>query len=258
MCNYLQKNSVNFTKILKVFMPRFFILLLIVIIGSNVVAKAQDSRFTLNLAVGKSLSVRELATKIFGETRGELADDGIGAQIVASYYPTRRIGLATRFSYNQNKTREEGIKLIASGQYGVVNPVVVSSEGWTALSGMIGPTLRLGGERLGLEGRLLVGYATVKSPNFTTNGTFQNYDIQVRTNSQNAQDWAYGAGATFHIGITSAVALVINADATLISTTFKNVSNQVSTTGFPEVNQLVNIEQHVGVLNATGGLRFSF
>ncbi|WP_273210696.1 hypothetical protein [Runella zeae] len=246
-------------EILKVFMSRFFRLLIVVITGSSIVSQAQDSRFTLNLAVGKSLSMREVATKIFGETRGgELADDGLGAQIVASYYPTRRIGLAARFSYNQNNTREEGIKLIASGQYGVVNPVVVSSEGWTALSGMIGPTLCLGGERLGLEGRLLVGYATVKSPNFTTKGAFQNYEIQVITNSQNAQDWAYGAGATFHIGITSAVALVINADATLISTTFKNVSNQVSTTGFPEVNQQVNIDQHVGVMNVTGGLRFSF
>ncbi len=239
-------------------MSRFFRLLIVVITGSSIVSQAQDSRFTLNLAVGKSLSMREVATKIFGETKGELADDGLGAQIVASYYPTRRIGLAARFSYNHNGTREEGIKLIASGQYGVVNPVVESSEGWTAFSGMIGPTLRLGGERLGLEGRLLVGYATVSSPDFTTTGKFQNYDIRVSTNSQKASDWAYGAGATLHIGITPTIALVVNADATLVSTTFVNVKNQVTTIGFPEVTQLVNISQHVGVMNVTGGLRFSF
>lgn len=96
---------------------------------------------------GKSLSVRELATKVFGKTRGgELADDGIGAQLVLAYYPTRRLGLATRFSYNQNRTREEGIKLIASESYGVENPVVESTEGWNATSAMIGPSLRLGGE----------------------------------------------------------------------------------------------------------------
>jgi len=32
----------------------------------------------------------------------------------------------------------------------------------------------------------------------------------------------------------------------------------VSTAGFPPLNQLVDIKQNVGVVNATGGLRFSF
>lgn len=223
-------------------------------------AQAQDyDRFSINIAGGKSLSVRELATKVFGRTRGgELADDGIGAQVVLAYYPTRRLGLATRFSYNQNRTREEGIKLIASTNYGVENPVVQSTEGWNAMSAMIGPTLRLGGRRLGLEGRLLVGYAVVNSPMFVTTGSYQKFDITVSTQTQNSADWAYGAGATLNIGLIGGLSMVVNTDATLISTTFRNVSNQITTAGFPTVNQLVDIEQHVGVLNVTGGLRFAF
>lgn len=217
-----------------------------------------DDRFTLNIAAGKSLSVRELATKVFGETRGEIAGDGIGAQFVASYYPTKRLGLAARVSYNKNETREEGIQKIASNQYGIINPVVVEARDWDVLSAMIGPTLRLGGRRLGLEGRLLVGYAKVNSPMFVTKGIFQNYTINVETSSQKASDLAYGAGATFHIGLLGGVALVVNADASLISTTFKGVSNKVTTTGFPAVTQSVDIQQNVGVVNVTGGLRFAF
>ncbi|MBB3837808.1 hypothetical protein FHS57_001805 [Runella defluvii] len=220
---------------------------------------AQDyDRFTLNIAAGKSLSVRELATKVFGETRGEIAGDGIGAQFVASYYPTKRLGLAARVSYNKNETREEGIQKIALNQYGILNPVVVEAKEWDVLSAMIGPTLRLGGSRLGLEGRLLVGYAKVNSPMFVTTGAFQNYNINVETSSQMASDLAYGAGATFHIGLFSGVALVVNADASLISTTFKGVNNKVTTTGFPSVTQSVDIQQNVGVVNVTGGLRFAF
>lgn len=220
---------------------------------------AQDyDRFTLNIAAGKSLSVRELATKVFGETRGEIAGDGIGAQFVASYYPTKRLGLAARVSYNKNETREEGIQKIALNQYGILNPVVVEAKEWDVLSAMIGPTLRLGGSRLGLEGRLLVGYAKVNSPMFVTTGAFQNYNINVETSSQMASDLAYGAGATFHIGLFSGVALVVNADASLISTTFKGVNNKVTTTGFPPVTQSVDIQQNVGVVNVTGGLRFAF
>ncbi len=226
------------------------------------VAQAQDEdydRLSLSIAGGKSLSLRQLATRVFGETRGgALADDGIGAQIVIGYYPTRHLGLATRFSYNQNRTRDEGIKLIASSNYGVVNPVVESSEDWNALSAMIGPSLRLGGRRLGVEGRVLFGYAIVNSPTFVTTGSFQNYAIRVQTKTQKASDWSYGAGGTIHIGLVRGLALVVNADATLVSTTFKNVSNQITTAGFPTVNQLVDIEQHVGVLNVTGGLRFAF
>lgn len=220
---------------------------------------AQDyDRFTLNIAAGKSLSVRELATKVFGETRGEIAGDGIGAQFVASYYPTKRLGLAARVSYNKNETREEGIQKIALNQYGILNPVVVEAKEWDVLSAMIGPALRLGGSRLGLEGRLLVGYAKVNSPMFVTTGAFQNYNINVETSSQMASDLAYGAGATFHIGLFSGVALVVNADASLISTTFKGVNNKVTTTGFPPVTQSVDIQQNVGVVNVTGGLRFAF
>ena len=87
---------------------------------------------------------------------------------------------------------------------------------------------------------------------------FQNYNINVETSSQMASDLAYGAGATFHIGLFSGVALVVNADASLISTTFKGVNNKVSTTGFPAVTQSVDIQQNVGVVNVTGGIRFAF
>jgi hypothetical protein len=220
---------------------------------------AQDyDRFTLNVAVGKSLSVRELATKVFGETRGEIAGDGVSGQLVAAFYPTKRFGLAARVSYNKNETREEGIQKIALDQYGILNPVVVEAKEWDVLSAMIGPALHLGNSRLGLEGRLLVGYAKVNSPMFVTTGAFQNYNINVETSSQMASDLAYGAGATFHIGLFSGVALVVNADASLISTTFKGVNNKVSTTGFPAVTQSVDIQQNVGVVNVTGGIRFAF
>jgi hypothetical protein len=233
---------------------------MIVFLGMTVSAvQAQDfDRFSLNIAVGKSLSVRELATKVFGETRGELAGDGVGGQVIVAYYPTRRLGIALRGSYNQNKTRQEGIILIARNQYNLVNPVVETAEDWNVASAMIGPSLRLGGQRLGLEGRLLVGYALVNSPTFVTTGRFQTYDIRIQTLSQKASDLAYGAGATLNIGISGGIALVINADASLISTTFKNVNNQVTTAGFPPLNQLVDIQQNVGVVNITGGLRFSF
>lgn len=240
-------------------MFRFGVLVLVCLVMAICAAQAQDfDRFSLNLAVGKSLSVRELATKVFGETRGELAGDGVGGQAIVAYYPTRRLGIALRGSYNQNKTREEGIQSIALKQYNVANPVVESAEDWNVASAMIGPSLRLGGHRLGFEGRLLVGYAIVNSPTFVTTGRFQTYDIRIQTLSQKASDLAYGAGATLNIGISGGIALVINADASLISTTFKNVSNQVTTTGFPALNQLVDIDQNVGVVNITGGLRFSF
>lgn len=236
---------------------RTIVVIILVMTGS--VVQSQDfSRFTLNIAGGKSLSVRQLATQVFGETRGELADDGIAGQIVATYYPSRRLGIAARFSYNQNKTRQEGIRLIAMNQYNVISPVVESADDWNVASAMIGPSLRLGGNRLGLEGRLLVGYAMVNSPAFVTTGTFQGYNIRVQTDTQKAADLAYGAGATLHIGITRAIALVVNADASLISTTFKNVNNHVTTTGFPTLTQQVDIDQNVGVVNVTGGLRFSF
>lgn len=240
-------------------MIRFGVFVFVCSVMTICAAQAQDfDRFSLNLAVGKSLSVRELATKVFGETRGELAGDGVGGQLIIAYYPTRRLGIALRGSYNQNKTREEGIQSIALKQYNVVNPVVESAEDWNVASAMIGPSLRLGGDRLGLEGRLLVGYAIVNSPTFITTGRFQTYDIRIQTLSQKASDLAYGAGATLNIGISGGIALVINADASLISTTFKNVSNQVTTAGFPALNQLVDIDQNVGVVNVTGGLRFSF
>lgn len=232
----------------------------IVFLGLTVGAvQAQDfDRFSLNIAGGKSLSVRKLATEVFGETRGELAGDGFGGQVIAAYYPTRRLGIAVRGSYNQNLTRKEGITLIAQNQYNVANPVVESANDWNVISAMIGPTLRLGGNRLGLEGRLLVGYALVNSPAFVTTGRFQTFDVRIQTQSQKASDLAYGAGATLNIGITGGIALVVNADASLVSTTFKNVNNQVTTAGFPPLNQLVDIKQNVGVVNITGGLRFSF
>ncbi|MFN8349252.1 MAG: hypothetical protein U0X91_29900 [Spirosomataceae bacterium] len=232
----------------------------IVVFGMTVsAAQAQDfDRFSLHVAGGKSLSVRELATKVFGETRGELAGDGIAAQVTASYYPTRRLGIALRGSYNQNRTRQEGIIMIAQNQYNVINPVVESAQDWNVMSAMIGPSLRLGGDKLNLEGRLLVGYAMVNSPNFITTGRFQTYDIRIQTYTKKASDIAYGAGATLGIGIVRGIALVFNADAGLISTTFKSVNNEVTTAGFPTLNQTFDIQQNVGVVNVTGGLRFSF
>ncbi|MFN4146761.1 MAG: hypothetical protein ACK4GN_13125 [Runella sp.] len=224
-------------------------------------AFAQPStRFSMNFSGGKSLPLYRLATEVFGETNGELAGGGVAGQFLVAYYPSKRLGLAGRVSYNLNGTRPEGITNVAAKQYGVSNTVVELAKNWRSISAMIGPTLRLGGDRLGLEGRLLIGYAQVQSPSFRVTGVIQNVNVRVETDPSEASDWAYGAGATLSLGLTKNIALVANADATLINTVFIDVNNTITTiSSSPRTTTVqTNIKQSVGILNLMGGLRFSF
>ena len=235
------------------------IILVIHLIIISFIGHSQNlKKISIDVSAGKSVALRELATKVFGVSRGELADDGVAVQTMVSYYPWRHIGFAGRVAYNDNKTRHQGIILIASGQYNVINPVVESVGNWSVLCGMIGPTLRIGSPKLGVEGRLLVGYATVNSPTFSTSGQVQGVNILVKTFSQNAKDIAYGAGATLYVGLTKNLAFTANADATFVDTVFKGVKNQITSANLPIIERNADIAQSVGVLNITGGLRFSF
>ena len=172
----------------------------------------EEPRFSISVAVGKSLSLREAYTKLTGDQRGELAGDGLAAQLGLNYRFFKYIGLAARMTYNQNHTREEGIALVALYQYNISSPTISDNKDWTALSAMIGPSLSFELGRLGFEGRILAGYCAVKGPDFSLSGLFSGRKISAENVTGTAKSFGYGAGASLSFKIIPSVSIIANAD----------------------------------------------
>ncbi len=217
----------------------------------------EEPRFSISVAGGKSLSLRKAYTKLTGDQRGELAGDGLAAQLGLNYRFLKHIGLAARMTYNQNHTREEGIALVAWTQYNISNPTITDNKDWVAVSAMIGPYLSFELGRLGFEGRILAGYCAVKGPDFSLSGLFLGRGISAVNVTGTAKNFGYGAGATLSFKIVPSVSIIANADFAKTDVVFKNASG-IATSGSIIVPQNYIISQTIGVMNVTGGLKFSF
>lgn len=218
----------------------------------------QDSpRFSISVAAGPSISLRKIYTQITGDQKGELAGDGLAGQVGLSYQLFRHIGITARINYNQNQTRNEGVAKVALFQYNINDPNIVYAKDWTAISTMVGPTLNFELGKLDFEGRLLAGYTMIKGPDFQLNGYFAGRYIDAVTTTGNAQNFAFGAGATVGFRFSDTIGLIVNADFAQTNSNFANVSSIV-TSGATSIPQTSTIDQKIGVLNLTAGLRFSF
>ena len=232
-------------------------LFFVLILGYSNLLIAQD-RFSVSLAAGKSLSLRELATQITGSQRAQLAGDGLAAQIGAGVQFTRHLGLTVRLNYNENETREEGIKSYAAAAYDITNLTVARTEKWRAVSALAGPTLRVFLGTVSLQGRLMAGYASITGPAFLANGTFANRDVFIDSKTGVTQSFAFGAGSTFAVALGKHLSLAINADYTQTKAEFTGVQNIITVSGNVISPITPTITQDMGILNITAGLVVSF
>ncbi|TAE38173.1 MAG: hypothetical protein EAZ70_13445 [Runella slithyformis] len=221
-------------------------------------AFAQD-RFSVNIAAGKSISLRELAVRVTGRNSltAQMAGDGLAFQVGTDFQFSRHLGFTARLNYNQNETREEGVKNYAAVIYSINDLTASNIQDWRALSLMVGPTLKVFVGKLSLQGRLLGGYTTITGPAFSAKGSFSNRDISVETKTGTAQNWAFGLGSTVAFALTSHLSLAINADYAQTKAEFGNIENVVTAAG-TTLTPTTTIVQDLGVLNVTGGLVFSF
>ena len=227
------------------------------ILGCSNLLTAQD-RFSVSFAAGKSFSLRELATKITGSQRAQLAGNGLAAQIGAGVQFNRHLGLTVRLNYNENETREEGIKSYAALAYNITNLTVANTEKWRAVSALVGPTLRVFLGKVSLQGRLLAGYTSITGPKFSAKGNFANRDVVIDNKTGTAQSFAYGAGSTFAVSLGKRLSFAINADYTQTKAEFTNIENIVKVSGQVVSPATAPIEQDMGILNVTGGFVVSF
>jgi hypothetical protein len=231
----------------------FFIVSIFIL--SQVVAIAQDSGLSVSMAAGPSISLRKFATQISGQTRAELAGNGWAGQLNINYNVWRSLGITAQVSYNQNTTRTEPL-VKSAGDYNIIDPVVVAKN-WDALNFLAGPTLRVLDRSLTFDGRLLVGYSTVNSPEFMITGKFSNRDATIQTLTNPASGFAFGIGSTLGYSFSDRLGVVVNADYIQSSMTFKDIVSKISLVG---INQVLNRteDQTVGLLNVTAGVKFSF
>ncbi len=234
-----------------------FSVLLTTLLGLNCQAQAEP-KFSISWAGGPSISLRKLYQQVSDNDRGELAGDGWAGQVGLNYRLFRNLGIAARVNYNQNKTREEGIAKVALYQYNITNPTIIENKDWASISALIGPSFHFYiGQKIVIEGRLMGGYAVVTGPKFELNGVFAGRDLNIKTTTNDAQNWALGAGGTLRYILSNRVSVVVNSDFIQANMLFKNISNTVTASGLTS-NPTTEISQKVGYLNVSAGLQLGF
>lgn len=237
-------------------MTRFTSTFLLILLFAKVSYSQDHPRFSLTLSAGPSISLREVAAKITSSPRAQLAGNGLAGQIGLDMRVWRAIGLTARVNYNQNETRKEPLE-VQAGYYNLTN-LDITAQKWSGLSAMAGPTLTKQWGIFGLQGRLLGGYVVVDSPQFVINGLLGNRPARIEADSKQGKDLAFGAGATVFINLSKNFGLVINGDATYTNVEFKEVVTRVTLNNGITTPITTTESQNVGILNVTGGLRFSF
>jgi hypothetical protein len=217
---------------------------------------AQESRFSISASIGPSISLRKLAARITNERRAQLAGNGLALQGGMSYRLNRRWGITARANYDDNETRTEAIRDIITADYNLTD-VTAEANNWAAASVLIGPSLGWEWGRVGIEGRLMGGYAYVRSPQFKITGKLGGAEAIVETQSRTAGGIAAGAGGTMSIGLLQWLSLVFNVDAVYSTAEFKDIPTKL-TFGGRDAQLFQTEKQSVGVLNVTAGLRLSF
>ena len=147
---------------------------------------AGESRLSVSVAGGSSLSLRTIYQELYDDDRGQLAGDGWAVQVGATYRFMKHIGITARVGYNQNQTRREGVTKIALYQYNITNPDITQNTDWTGLSALVGPSFHAFTGRFVFEARALAGYAAVTGPQFELNGVFAGRKVNVKTVTGNS------------------------------------------------------------------------
>jgi hypothetical protein len=236
---------------------KFVFFFFFIISFQSIAQTNEESRLSVNVAAGSSLSLRTIYQKFYTDDRGQLAGDGWAAQFGATYRFMKHFGITARVNYNQNHTREEGVAKIALYQYGITAPNITQNVDWSGISGLIGPSVHLFTGRFAFEGRALIGYATVTGPEFALDGVFSGRKINVKTVTGNAQSMALGAGTTLRFKTNKWLSFTLSSDFVTANTQFDNVASVVTSSGFT-ANPISSIDQKVGFLNVMGGLQFNF
>jgi hypothetical protein len=236
--------------------PQIFKLVFLFFVSFTTFAQ-DESRFSVSLAAGPSLSLRSIYQKIADNDRGELAGDGWAAQFGTTYRFMKNIGITARINYNQNHTREEGVAKIALYQYNITAPDITQNTDWTGISALAGPSFHFFVGKFAFEARALAGYAAVTGPQFELNGTFAGRKINVKTTTGNAQNVAFGGGGTLRFKLSQVVSMTVNADFIQSDSQFKDIATIVTSGGIT-ANQTTALDQKVGFLNIMGGLQFNF
>jgi hypothetical protein len=238
------------------FMRLYCLIFAFVNLLSTTVYGQETPRFAFTFSAGPSVSLRKIAEKITPSPRAQLAGNGLAGQIGLDARLWKAIGLTARVNYNQNETRKEPLE-VQAGYYNLTN-LDITAQKWSGFSLMAGPTLTKHWGVFGLQGRLLAGYVMVNSPQFTINGLLGNRAARIEADSKQGQDIAYGAGATVFINLSKKFGLVINSDATYTNVEFAEVVTRVTLNNGVTTPITTTESQNVGILNITGGLRFSF
>jgi Outer membrane protein beta-barrel domain len=221
-------------------------------------AQADDeSRLSVSVAGGKSISLRTIYQQVSDDNRGELAGDGWAAQVGVTYRFMKHIGITARVGYNQNHTREEGVAKIALYQYNITTPDITQNTDWTGISALAGPSFHAFAGRFVFEARALAGYAAVTGPQFELSGVFSGRKINVKTVTGNSQNLAFGGGGTVRFKLSDVVSISVNGDFIQSNSVFNNISSVV-TSGSITANPTSSLDQKVGFLNVMGGLQFNF
>ncbi len=216
-----------------------------------------ESRLSVSVAGGSSLSLRTVYQKFYSDDRGELAGDGWAGQVGVTYRFLKHIGITARLGYNQNHTREEGIFKIALYQYNITAPDITQNTDWTGASALVGPSFHAFAGRFAFEARALAGYAAITGPQFELNGVFAGRKVSVKTITGSTKNFALGGGLTTRFKLSDVISISVNGDFIQSNAVFNNISSVVMSGGIT-ANPTSSLEQKVGFLNVMGGLQFNF
>lgn len=223
-----------------------------------IVSNAQSSNKNyLGVQAGVSIPVGEFGKANYSDNLAGFAKTGIHVAVDgAHYFKSGILGLAGQLAFTDNgRLNKSDLQKIGDGftdGFGVDNSTVTGNGRYRRLTGMVGPTVLFGGDKLKLEIRALAGVVKSLGTPEVTVQLEDNTSTRLVQHSSTSTVFGYQAGLGIHYAFTDRIGLVLRGDYLKAGDLTISNDNRFNNAG------RYNEKQPVGAVNTSIGLTFAF
>lgn len=237
---------------------KFHLFLLGAVLALPLAARAQGSNKSyVGVQAGASFPIGEFGKADYGDNTAGFAKTGFHVAVDgAHYFGGGIIGLAGQLAFTDNGgLTKSDLQKIGDGftdGFGVDKSTITGNGRYRRLTGMVGPAVMFGGDKLKLELRVLAGVVkSLDTPEVTVQ-LEDNTDTKLVQHSSTSTVFGYQAGLGIHYALTDRLGLVLRGDYLRAGDLTIGNDNRFNQAG------RYNEKQPVSAFNTSLGLAFAF
>lgn len=230
------------------------ILLTLTLSLSTIVCSAQDKGF-LCASLGSSIPIGDFASADPNNKSAGFAKTGLVFDLSFGYKFSKYIGMAALVRGQANATDAQALANYTIKQIPDATSVTVNSGAWTVSGYMVGGYGSFPiSKKISFESKILFGFLTATSPDFTINVTTTTASVWVKEHSASSSTFSYLLSAGFRENVGNHFCFIFNFDYLGANPEFVDVVTNTSGGD----RSLSTFSQQFGTINTTFGLGYRF